>query len=262
MKTVFYAILSDDFKDTVVDYQGFYKSFKRFHPDIDLVVFGNNEINKLFSEKTWLNFCNCKASFAKLLYNDYDLVVNVDADFYFFDRLTEIIEGLDYELGGCANYNASLNVSINLPVTNGYIIPHISEQQYIQGGLVASPSKKFWDDYEEHSKNLADHLPLMENDILNILWYSGEYKTKVFEGDIDFNSENFKTYFNCSLLGRESGCSLKDGKVWLGDKQVKSYHVANGNSGRGTGKTGRKKKRMNQLFNKEICDWFENKVNL
>ena len=184
------------------------------------------------------------------------------ADFYFFDRLTEIIEGLDYELGGCANYNASLNVSINLPVTNGYIIPHISEQQYIQGGLVASPSKKFWDDYEEHSKNLADHLPLMENDILNILWYSGEYKTKVFEVDIDFNSENFKTYFNCSLLGRESGCSLKDGKVWLGDKQVKSYHVANGNSGRGTGKTGRKKKRMNQLFNKEICDWFENKVNL
>jgi len=260
MKIVFYTILSDDFKDTIIDYQGFYNSFKKFHPDIDLVVFGDKEINKLFAEKTWLNFCNCKASFAKLLYNDYDLVVNIDADFYFFDRLTEILEG-NYELGACANYNREANVSVKAQILNGFVIPHISEQQYIQGGIVASPNKKFWDDYEEHSKNLADHLPLMENDVLNLLWYSGLYKTKVFDGDSNYNSPNFKQYYNCSILGREYECYLKNDKIFVGNKQVKAYHVANGNSGRGTGSFGRRKKRINQLFNYEISTWFDNYIN-
>jgi hypothetical protein len=66
-----------------VDFDAFGLSFKKFYPDIDLIVFNDTTIQKLFSDKPWLNTDNCKASFAKLLYNEYDLVVNVDADFYF-----------------------------------------------------------------------------------------------------------------------------------------------------------------------------------
>ena len=89
-RIVFFTWLTNNFRDTIIDYQGFYKSFKYFHPDIDLVVFEDASIRDLFGKKPWLNFMNCKASFAKLLYNEYDIVVNLDSDFYFFDRCDEI----------------------------------------------------------------------------------------------------------------------------------------------------------------------------
>jgi hypothetical protein len=70
-----------------------------------------------------------------------------------------------------------LNVSLNAQNLHGYDLPHVSETNYIQGGLIASTNKNFWDEYEEMSKNLSTHLPLRENDVLNAIWYSGKYKT-------------------------------------------------------------------------------------
>jgi len=256
MKTVFYTWLSDDFRDTIIDYQGFSKSFKRFHPDIDLVVFDDAQIKKLWAEKPWLNRFNCKASFAKLLYNDYDLVVNVDSDFYFFDRCVEILEG-DYDLAACANFNVLSNVSLKPGNIDGYDLPAVSELGYIQGGLIASTKKEFWDEYEELSEKIAMKLPLYENDILNVLWYSGKYNTKVVDGDLDFRNPNFKQYYNCAGLGRENQYCIKDDKVSLDGKPVRSYHVAHGNGG----PNGNRKRRMNQLFSPEVCNWFEGKIN-
>ena len=96
MKTVFFTIISDS------HYHGcrtddFIKSFKKFHPDIDLVIFGQSDIDEMFASRPELNFYNSKATFAKKLYNDYDLVVNIDADHLIFDRLDEILLG-DYDL--------------------------------------------------------------------------------------------------------------------------------------------------------------------
>ena len=91
MKICFFTWITDNYKNTIVDFDNFYKSFKYFHPDIDLIIFGQKEIDALFNEKKWLYSDNCKASFAKLLYNDYDLVVNIDSDFYIFERLDESI---------------------------------------------------------------------------------------------------------------------------------------------------------------------------
>ncbi len=264
MRIVFFSILSDDFKDTVIDYQGFYRSFKYFHPDIDLVTFGSAEIQRLFAEKTWLNFCNCKASFAKLLYNDYDLVVNVDADFYFFDRCEEILVG-DYDVAGCANFNAMQNVSITKRIIKDKIrriggnygewIPGVSEVQYLQGGLIASTSKHFWNNYETTSQRLADLLPLQENDVLNILWYSkNDYDLKILDGDVDYRSPNFKQYYNCASLARERQIIVQNDRLYLDGKPVRSYHVARGNGG------GRIKLRMNQLFSPEVVKWFDEKV--
>ena len=84
MKTAFYTWITANFKNTNTDFDSFYKSFKYFHPEIDLIVFEQPTIDKLFNEKPWLNSTNCKASFAKLICDDYDLLVGVDSDFYFF----------------------------------------------------------------------------------------------------------------------------------------------------------------------------------
>ena len=251
MKVCFYTWITDNYKNTIIDFDNFYKSFKRFHPDIDLKIFGQDEVDKLFAEKPWLYSDNCKASFAKLLYNDYDLVVNIDSDFYIFDRLEEILKG-DYEVAACANYNVWLNVDLQPQVLNGVSIHHVSQQNYIQGGLIASTSKKFWDDYEILSEKLSRQLPLRENDVLNILFYSGDYKTKVLDGDCNFQSELFTQYYNCASLARENQVYIQDDKLYLDNKPVRSYHVARGAC---------YKPRMHNLFNNNVCKWFEDKIN-
>jgi hypothetical protein len=129
-KIVFFTWITDNYKDTIIDFTNFEKSFKKFHPDIPLKVFNQLEINELFKEKPWLYSDNCKASFAKLLYNDYDIVVNIDSDFYFFDRLEEIIKG-DYDLAGCANFNQYLNVDIKQNNIEGINIPYVSCENYM-----------------------------------------------------------------------------------------------------------------------------------
>jgi hypothetical protein len=65
-------------------------------------------------------------------------------------------------------------------------------------------------------------LPLRENDVLNILFYSGNYKTKILDGDCDFNSDNFKCYYNCASLGRENQVyvNTNNDKLYLGNKPV------------------------------------------
>lgn len=250
MKIVFFTWITSDFKNRIVDYDGFYKSFKRFHPDIDLITFEDNDIAKLFSEKPWLNRCNCKPSFAKLLYNDYDIVVNTDSDFYFFDRCVEILKG-DYDVAACANYNAKLNTSLKPGTIDDITINATSEENYIQGGLVASTSKRFWDDYEELNKKIADKLPLFENDVLNHMWYSGNYRTKILDGHVDYRHPEFKQYYNCAGIGRESQYHVRDDKIYLDDKPVRAYHVAHGFV---------RKRRIRELFNSDVSTWFYNTI--
>jgi hypothetical protein len=257
MKTVFFTILSDDYKDTIIDFQGFYKSFKHFHPDIDMVVFDTKNIKKLFSKKRWLNFMNSKPSFAKLLYNDYDLVVNVDADFYFFDRCEEILKA-NYEIAACANFNIVVNTDIKHQIIKNILIHHVSSIDFIQGGLVASTSKQFWDDYEDLNKKIAHKLPHAENDVLNQIWYSGKYKTCVLDGHVDFRNPEFKAYYNCAGLGRELQYTLMNNKITLDNKPVRSYHVALGSHDRNRNLV--RKRRFENTFNTEIVEWFNRNV--
>ena len=67
----------------------FINSFKRFHPDIDLVVFRQDTVDKLFETKG-INWYQAKPYFAELLYDKYDLVVNMDAD-HIYDKIIFII---------------------------------------------------------------------------------------------------------------------------------------------------------------------------
>ena len=87
-KVVFFTFVSDDFY-TPVGTPKLINSFKRFHPDIPLVVFRQDVIDVVF-RKYGLNFFNAKPAFAKLLADDYDLVVNIDADSVVLGRLDEI----------------------------------------------------------------------------------------------------------------------------------------------------------------------------
>jgi hypothetical protein len=151
LKTIFFTICDSYFQANRtnarnLDFQGFMNSFKKFHPDIEMKVFDEHDM-----AKHGVNFYNAKATFGELLSREYDLVVNIDADTYIFDRLDEILQA-DYDVACPCAFNKTYNV-VALKVMSGlngggnpqYLV---KEDEYLQGGLIASPSKQFWKHYK------------------------------------------------------------------------------------------------------------------
>lgn len=209
MKTVFFTIV-DDAHYYPEGTHLMINSFKKFHPDIDLVVFRQDMVDKVFAEKG-INFYQAKPTFAKLLTDKYDLVVNIDADHVICGRLDEILKA-DYDVGCPWNFNDYENSAFE----------NITEEMYLQAGIVASTNKKFWDVWEEANKDAMQYLR-KENDTLNLVVYNQmpELKLKIFDKE--------KDYYGCKSLGREMQFYVSDDKLMCKKEQVLAYHFARGN---------------------------------
>lgn len=210
MKTVFYTLVSDNYYYPIGTHK-MINSFKRFHPDIDLVVYRDDVIKRVFAEKK-IDFYNAKPTFAKLLMNDYDLVVNIDADTVITHRLDPVLTG-DYEVGSAWNYNAYENASFE----------NITERMYLQAGLVASTRKDFWEEWERANVDSRKYVR-RENDILNKVVYGEgtepKYKLKIFDKDYG--------YIGCKALDLEDRFYVKDDLLMCNNELVYAYHWAKG----------------------------------
>jgi len=209
-KTVFFTIVSDEYYYPVGTHI-LVNSFKRFHPDIDLVVYRQDMINEIFHLKG-INFYMAKPSFAKLLTKDYDRVINIDADTIITGRLTEVLD-TDWEVGAVWNFNLYENASL----------PKISETKYVQAGMVGSTNPKFWDIWEKANKEAMQY-ERQENDILNILWYTHPEVKKMKRLIWDRK----KNYLGCKSLGGEQDFYIEDDKLMYNQEQIKAYHWAKG----------------------------------
>lgn len=191
----------------------FVNSFKRFHPDIDLVVFRQDVVDKLFADRD-INWYQAKPYFAELLFNDYDLICNIDADTIVLDRLTQVFDDTDYDIGAVWNFNDYENASFE----------NITEEMYLQAGMVASTSRQFWLRWQEINRVAMSYLR-KENDTLNLLVYNQmpELNLRIFDKD--------KDYYGCKSLGREPLFYIKDDKTYcsVDHGQVVAYHFARGN---------------------------------
>jgi hypothetical protein len=189
----------------------FANSFKRFHPDIDLVIFRQDVIDKLFKDKD-INWYQAKPFFAELLF-DYDLIVNIDADTIILGRLVEVFDNLDYDIGSVWNFNDYENASFE----------NITEEMYLQAGMVASTSKEFWLAWQKINSTAMQYLR-KENDTLNLLVYNdpeiSKLKLKIFDKD--------KDYYGCKSLGREPVFETNVDKTICKGEQVIAYHFARG----------------------------------
>lgn len=209
MKKVCFTIVDDRYYYPIGTHI-FINSFKKFHSDIDLVIFRQDMIDKIFKEKN-INFYQAKPTFAKLLTDEYDLVVNMDADHVVTGRLTEIFDNVDYEIGAPWNFNDYENASFG----------NITEDMYLQAGIVASISKKFWNIWEEENKEAMDY-KRKENDILNIVVYNTlpDIDLKIFDKK--------KDYYGCKSLGREPEFYIENDKLMCRGEQILAYHFARG----------------------------------
>ena len=244
MKTCFFTILEGQYKQNI-EYDLFEKSFEKYHPDIPLFVIGDSEISKLKEINPSLDLYKLKASAAKLFYNDYDLVVNIDADHFIFGRLDEILKG-DYDVAAPSNFNTYENVSLSITsyLNNSYNI--VPEERYIQAGIVASTKKEFWDTYEAASLKHANNMTCRDNDVLNMVIEFGNFKFKLLDGGWGLNDPDRSSFYGCSSLALEDKINIIENIPTLYDKPVKCYHVAR----------GAVKPKFTTLFNEEVSKWF------
>ena len=212
-KVCFFTIVSDDYYYPIGAFK-MVNSFKGFHPDIDLVVFRQDVIDATFEKNEGINFYNAKPVFAKILAPHYDLVVNIDADSVVLGRLDAILSQ-DYEIGSVMNLNDYENMAIE----------NVTEEMFLNAGLVASRNPKFWDiwDKENRERDVMKYT-CKENDILNLVWYNNvevrKMNQKIFDKD--------KDYYGCKSLNREPEFKMKDKKVMCRGEQVFIYHHAKG----------------------------------
>ncbi len=211
-KIVFHTFVSDDYYEPIGTPK-LEKSFKRFHPDIDFIVFRQEIIDSVFAENG-VHFDNAKPTFAKRLADDYDLVVTIDADIVITDRL-EAVLAEDYDVGAPIDKNKFCNITVE----------DITPDKYIQAGMVASRSKYFWDVWEQANKE-SDKYPFQEQDILNLVFYKDKEILKLRRKVFDLN----KDFYGTRSLGREANFEVVDGRLMCEGERVYLYHNARGHS--------------------------------
>lgn len=210
MKTCFFTIVDDNYYYPVGTHI-LVNSFKKFHPDIDLIVFRQDQIDKTFFLKG-INFYQAKPTFAKLLTKDYDRIINIDSDTIITGRLDEVLD-TDWEVGGVWNFNL---------YENSYF-DNIKATDYVQAGMVGATNPLFWDIWEKANKEAMKYVR-QENDVLNKVWYEdpqvSQMKRLIWDRE--------KNYLGCKALGMEDQMYVEDDKLMLNGQQVKSYHWARG----------------------------------
>jgi len=250
MKTCFFTFLQERYK-SFIDFELFEKSFKHFHPEIPLIVFGDKEIEGLINaSKGQLNMFNIKATAARTLYDEYDLVVNIDADHIIFSRLDEILSN-DYDVACPSNFNEYENVSLSITSyrNNNYnIVPF---EYYVQAGLIASGNKSFWDTYETASLRHSRFLTCADNDVLNLVLHFSNFNFKLLDGGWKIDSPKRNAFYGCSSLNLESKCTLVNNVPCINNIPLKCYHIARGHA----------KPKFNELFNQEIVQWLYERIN-
>jgi len=253
MKTIFFTICDSQLQKGLpnsrnLDFSGFMNSFKKFHPDIEMRVFNETHMAEL-----GVNYYNAKATFGELLSRDYDLVVNVDADHYFFDRCDEILAG-DYEVACPANFNETDNL-VGIKVSSGITGEGnknwiVTEQEFLQGGLIASTSKQFWAHYKNCADKYYNLFVCFENDILNLVAYLYPYKVKVLDGHCDYRNAAHERWYGCSIINKEKHCVVENGKIMCEGKPVRAYHFAHGGA----------KKKYSDVFPAEVSEFIQQNI--
>ena len=214
---VFYTFISDNYYGPIGTPK-LINSFKHFHPDIPLVVFRQDVVDRIIDPKKKfmggaVNWLNAKPMFAKLLTEKYELVINIDADSVVLGRLDEALTN-DYDIGSVMNLNDFENRSVE----------SVTKEQFLQAGLVASRRPEFWDIWMQRSLKDNWKYKCAENDTLNLVIYEDlipqSWRLKVFDKE--------KDYWGCKSLDREGEFVIEQGKVMCRGEQVKIYHHAKG----------------------------------
>ena len=150
-------------------------SFKKFHPDIKIKVYGDDFIQKQLKFDNSF-FYKATPLIASKLLKEYDLVIKLDADQIITGDLSALFAG-DYDLGVVYNGNPT-----DVKVYGNISIQGVDVREYFNCGLVAMTNKKL----VNHWLNLCNskyfnRFQYREQDLMNVIAHFGEYSIKCFD---------------------------------------------------------------------------------
>lgn len=155
------------------------KSLAYFHPDLELRVFGPEELAKIDDKDI---FYKQKPYFANILFNEgYDEVLGLDADMLILGDISYLFD-ISADVGVVLNFNP-LDFKTYGPIT---VNPIHYATEYFNCGLVMMKSHKL----VKHWLKLCNgpmfpRLTYREQDLLNLILYFGEYEWECYD---DFTS--------------------------------------------------------------------------
>lgn len=186
------------------------RSFKKFHPNDELIVFGDEDIqeaaNNGFPSGTWFPY------FADKLIKEYKTIIHLDVDIIITDNLYELLE-LDYDIAAAQN-----NCGWYHSVTGS-----IPEHKYMNAGFHAIKSERFVTLWKEMSKMYWSYNNLVEQDLMNQCAFYGGFNVLVLDEDIN------NPFWGVSILDRWEQIIVKDDRLWCQGRKVKMLHWAGGN---------------------------------
>jgi hypothetical protein len=229
MRTIFESHCEDRYFEAVGG-KKLTNSFKYFHPDIELHFHGDAEIAEFQKVYPWMGWASMDPILMGRFAKDYDLIVHLDADTIVTGKLDEILIA-DYDLAGVRNNNDEGTASATRCIFGTHIAGIDARWQYLNAGLVAVHNNDFWSEFLDGVLHMPQHSGFGEQDVWNNIFWSGRYKTKILD------PRDKPLYYGVSAQLSPPGqpmqyswskMYMKDGKLWLYEKEVKIIHHANG----------------------------------
>ena len=185
-------------------------SFKKFHSDIPMFYYGQGEIDKALEDGFQMG--RLAPYFGSKLSKDYEIVVSIESDNIVCDKMLEILEG-DYEVAmGLNNYEGLL----------GYELPEVSRTKYLNTGIVASKSERFWELWKKLNLTHADRYRFVEQDVVNNMLEFNDFNVKILDKD--------RVFYSSSIRKVWEQMEVRNDKIYCADRLVRVIHWAGGNN--------------------------------
>ncbi len=198
------------------------KSLEKFHPDIPLILFGQNQIALAGATDPQL-FYRATPFFARRLLNEYKTVIKLDADQVVCGSLEHLWKGADYDLGCVLNGN---------PTEPPYTVWDIHPAEYMNCGLVAVRNLELVDHWWRLCEGPHfNTYQFREQDLMNIIYHYGNYKVKCFDHSDNWHGLVSKGYWQYIELRGNEFVLPKGDRDWPMDKDktIRVIHWAGGN---------------------------------
>jgi len=219
----FFTFASDLYKPLA---EKMINSFNKFYSDVPMFLFGQDEIDKALEDGFKMG--RLAPYFGSKLSKDFDLVVSIESDNIVCDKLPEIFDR-DFDVAmGLNNYEGLL----------GYRLPEVSEHTYLNTGIVASTSERFWELWKKLNLTHADRYRFVEQDVVNNMLEFNDFSVKILDKD--------RVFYSSSIRRVWDQMEMRDDKIYCADRLVRVIHWAGGNHNKFNWRE--------RKFNPKVCD--------
>lgn len=216
------------------------KSFNHFHPDVEFRIFDWEHCQRIMKEV----HCTSQFLFAPLareLLEEFDVAVHVDSDILVTAPLTRALQGSFDVAGVRALPDEGLPDKSTFRRMNRINGEYIRTDSELNAGFFAVTSKRFVDEWIASNARYGMKMPLVEQDTLNDLFWSGRFDTLLLDPTDFCEFWGTGTKFGSCLGAKDEegfleswkGLRLEGAEIRLRnaqgkDKLVRMLHMAGG----------------------------------